>query len=368
MDKVANLSTWAAQYRRFAESECQDDPLYVAICLALAESPEMLALMAEAPETQRRPNLLLAALHERLLAGVAHPLAAYYPSCGGQRAPDGELPGLLLDLVRQERAGLIQHLRSRATQTNEIGRCAVLWPALSYVSQQTGRSELALFDFGSSAGLNLAVDRYRYDYGPMGQRGAPEAPDTPRLACRWQGEAALPGAAPWRLVARLGCDLAPVDVRDADATRWLRACLWPCDLERARRLDLALGLARRHGDLRVQPSSQGLLLLEQWLDALPPGVQPVLLNTWVLAYFEAQALQAYRARVADLVRRRGLAWLSAEAPSLAPPEARPPEALPAGYQAGSTSLWTLQMAEAGGVRTQALAWSHPHGRWLHWLS
>ncbi|MFN5047002.1 DUF2332 domain-containing protein [Roseateles sp.] len=368
MDIATLMPVWAAQYRHFAAHECQEDPLYVAVCLALSDSPEMLALMAEAPETQRRPNLLLAALHERLLAGVVHPLAAYFPSRGGKRAPDAELPGLLLDLVRRERASLIQHLRKRSTQTNEIGRCAVLWPALSYVSQQTGCSELALFDFGSSAGLNLAVDRYRYDYGPMGQRGAPEAPDTPRLACRWQGSAALPSAAAWRLVARLGCDLAPVDVLDAEALRWLRACLWPSDQERAQRLELALGLARRHGDLQVQPSSEGLALLEQWLDELPAGVQPVLLNTWVLAYFEADALQAHRARVADLVRGRGLAWLSAEAPSLAPPDCPPPRALPAGNQPGSASLWTLQTAHASGLRTQALAWSHPHGRWVHWLA
>ena len=365
---AARLQAWAEQYRRFADVEATDDPLYVAICHVVAATPELLALMQHAPQQQSRPNLLLAAIHERLLAGVTHPLADYYPSCGGRRAPDAELARLLLDFVRREQPALIEHLRSRATQTNEIGRCAVLWPALAQVAACTGRRELALFDFGCSAGLILGVDRYRYDYGRAGQRGAPAGPDTPTIACTWRGDAAVPADADWRLVARIGVDLAPVDVQDEAAARWLRACLWPHDLERARRLEQALALARQQRD-PVRQSGDGLALLEHWLDSLPAGVQPVLLNSWVLAYFDAASLQQHRRRVAALIRQRGLVWLSAEAASLRPPELDVLPALPADYQAGATSLWTLQTADgAGGLRTQVLAWSHPHGRWVHWLA
>jgi hypothetical protein len=159
-----------------------------------------------------------------------------------------------------------------------------------------------------------------------------------------------------------------VNVQDEAAARWLRACLWPHDLERGRRLELALVLARAaHYPLRQ--AADGLALLEDWLDRLPAGVQPVLLNSWVLAYFDEPSLQRHRRRVGELVRRRGLAWLSAEAAALHPPELAQLPPLPADYQAGSTSLWTLQTADAaGGLRTQALAWSHPHGRWAHWLA
>lgn len=361
------LRRWAEQYRRFADVDATDDPLYVAICHIVAARPELLALMQHAPGQQARPNLLLAALHERLLAGVAHPLADYYPSCGGTRAPDEALAAQLLDFVRREHVQLVAHLRSRATQTNEIGRCAVLWPALAHVAQRRGCSELALFDFGCSAGLNLGVDRYHYDYGVAGQRGATATPDTPVIACHWRGGAALPPDAGWRLVARLGTDLSPVEVRDEASARWLRACLWPHDRERARRLELALALAARQGE-PLRQASDGLALMDDWLASLPAGVQPVLLNSWVLAYFDEPELERYRHRVGEWVRQRGLAWLNAEAAALRPPELAQPPAWPAQYQPGSTSLWTLQMADAGGIRTQALAWSHPHGRWLHWLS
>ncbi|MDC6168655.1 DUF2332 domain-containing protein [Paucibacter sp. XJ19-41] len=354
------LDQWAAQYRHFAEVECPQDPLYVAICRSVADSAELLALMAEAPATQRRPNLLLAALHERILSGADHGLAAYYPSVGGTRLPDAELPDLLLDFVRRQRSALIAQLRSRSTQTNEIGRCAVLWPALQHISALSGRQDLALLDFGCSAGLNLGVDAYRYDYGGFAL-GAPAAAERPTINCEWRGDAAPPPPKPWRLQSRLGLDPAPIDVRDEAAVRWLRACLWPHDRERARRLDQALVLARTAAH-PLRRAEDCLAEIEPWLDGLPAGVQPVLFNSWVLSYFEAGALARHRVAIERLLRERGLIWLSAEAAALRPPAL----ALPAACGAGDT-LWTLQWA-AGVLRQAVLACSHPHGRWLRWLA
>lgn len=363
---VVQSVDWARQYRHFAAHECSQDPLYVAICQAVAAVPELLALMQEVPATQARPNLLLAALHERVLAGATHALADYYPSVGGTRTPDAALPALLLDLARQQRPALLAHLRGRATQTNEIGRCAVLWPALQRLAALSGKGELALFDFGSSAGLNLGVDRYHYDYG-LFQRGARPDPERPRIACRWLGEAAPPPPqAGFELVARLGVDLAPVDLLDEQEVRWLRACLWPCDRPRAQRLDQALALARAAGPA-VERHAEGLDRLERWLDELPAGVQPVLFNSWVLAYLEPAALARYQARVAGLVRARGLAWISAEAAALRPAGLALPAAAVAGVPPQTATLWSLQWREGRALRQRALAWSHAHGQWVHWL-
>jgi len=330
----------------------------VAICLAVADAPELLALMDEAPAGQAKPNLLLAALHERVLAGVDHPLRGYYPSVGGGRLPDVQLPATLLDFARQEWAGLVGHLRQRSTQTNEIGRCAVLWPALQHIAALTGRQDLALLDYGSSAGLNLGVDDYHYDYGAF-SLGAPAAPQRPTIRCTWLGEVAPPTGA-WRLPIRLGLDPAAINVQDEAAVNWLHACLWPHDRERALRLEQAVALARQAGH-RVQQAEDCLAQVEPWLDSLPAGVQPVLFNSWVLHYIEPAALARLREQLNRLVRRRGLAWLSAEAPGLRPAGLPLP---PLAEGAEPSTLWTLQWAD----RQQALAWSHPHGRWLQWLS
>lgn len=344
----------AQTFRRFAEVDCTQDPLYVALCHAVADSPALLAFMDEAPPTQRKPNLLLAALHERVLAGVQHPLRDYYPSVGGTRLPDAELPVLLADFARAEAAALVEHLRTRSTQTNEVGRCAVLWPALAHIASLTGRQDLALLDFGSSAGLNLGVDLYRYDYGSF-SLGAQDSPLT--VDCCWLGEAPAPRSS-FRLGHRLGLDPVPVDLRDPAQRRWLRACLWPHDRVRAARFEQAVALA---GGWELRRAEDCTAAIEPWLDSLPAGVQPVLFNSWVLYYFDAPELARHRAVVERLIRERGLLWLSAEAPSARPAGLALP---PLAQGAEPSTLWTLQSASGA----QALAWSHPHCRWLQWAS
>ncbi|MDC8786616.1 DUF2332 domain-containing protein [Roseateles koreensis] len=370
---INTQARWAQRFRHFAAVDCPQDPLYVALCLAIANTPELLDLMNLAPPTQAKVNLLLAALHERVLAGVPHAMAAYYPSVGGTRLPDEQLPGLLLDFARCERPTIEAHLHNGKTQTNEIGRCAVLWPALQYIARLRDCEALSLIDFGCSAGLNLGVEHYHYRYRKLHSPfslGAAPGPGVPEIDCDWLGDTAPPPAQPWRMVQRLGLDLSPVDVRDPAALRWLRACLWPHDRERAQRLEQAVALTRGHEPELLQ-SDDGLGLLATRLTQDPAGAmrrtQPILFNSWVLYYFEPQALAEHRARVAQLILRHDLMWLSAESAAQCPPGLDLPP-LAAHLRADAATLWTLQWAEAGQLRQQALAWSHPHGRWVQWLA
>lgn len=363
----------ADRFGRFAALDGQDDPLYAALAEIIGGDAALMAPLLEAPTTQHLPVLLLAALHDRILAGEPHPLAAYYASrahAGGHRAPDAELPALLKDFMRREDAALRALTRSRTTQTNETGRCAVLRPALQALAHRLGGSaeapvKLALFDFGCSAGLNLGVDRYAYDDGVESVPGA--TADAPLIRTQWGGErpTALLGDPAWRAEHRMGVDLHPVQSDDEIATRWLRACLWPGDAARRERLDRALADARRH-PVSLLRTEDGLSELERWIATLPEGVTPVIGNVWVLAYFEPQALRAHVERVGRLVRERGLAWISGEVGKLAPLPDLPPA--PQGKSPASTTLWTLQWRDRSGtVRTEPLAWSHAHGRWVEWL-
>ena len=348
------LDALAAQFRDFAAHECSEDPLYVALCRAVADAPELLALMQLAPAAQRRPNLLLAALHERVLATADHAYCDYYPSVGGTRLPDGALSKALGEFAARERGALELHVRTRSTQTNEIGRCAVLWPALSQLAACSGVSELALLDFGSSAGLNLGVDAYRYDYGRF-TLGA-TAPDAPSITCEWRGSE--PARAGWRLAAREGIDPAPIDVFDEDEVRWLRACLWPHHAQRRARLDAAVAIARQAGR-RVRREADCIAAVEPWLASLPASVQPVLLTSWVLAYLKPAQIERLRAVASTHPR---MAWISAERAVLRPPGLALPPA-PAKEAADRATLWTLQWQG----RAQALAWSHAHGHWCEAL-
>jgi hypothetical protein len=196
----------ATELRRFAAQDCHQEPLYVALCTLAAGDARLLQLLAEAPPLQRRHVLLLAALHERVLADRRSPLAAYYRSAGGSRAPDPELLGAVHALLDAHAAALLQHLRHGATQTNEVARCAALWPALAATGRLTGQHELALLDFGCSAGLNLGVDAYHFRYrlpgGEVLSRGPAADGQRVEIDAHWFGEPP-PAAAP-RLISRHG--------------------------------------------------------------------------------------------------------------------------------------------------------------------
>jgi len=317
------------------------------------------------------PNLLLAALHDCLLAGTDHAFAAYFPSVGGQRAPDAALAATFDHFVAAHAAELAALVESRHTQTNEIGRCAVLWPALCALAARSGQRRLALLDFGCSAGLNLGVDRYRYDYGAFAL-GAASAPDVPTITCHAVGARTLglrdcERTAP-QLVSRTGIDPAPVDVADAAQVRWLRACVWPYDRERAGRLQLALAIAQRERfDLRR--CSDCTASIAPWLDTLPGDALPVVLNSWVLHYLEPAARAAHIAVMRELVQRRGMYWLSAEGVHIRigdAPSAPVGDAVVDRITLANGSQWWLTSPGAGGPAPTLLARSHPHGRWLQW--
>jgi len=356
---------------RFGREDCPQEPLYVALCAIAAEDERLLALLAEAPPEQRKPNLLLAALHERVLAGAAPELAAYYRSAGGGRDPDAGLAAALSACVEREWPALVQHLRSGATQTNEVARGAAIWPALGAAAQATGARHLALLDFGCSAGLNLGVDhyhlRYRSDDGAWHERGAPRGEGTAEIASRWLGPAPLPVDTGWRLALRHGLDPAPIDPADPQGLRWLQACLWPHDA--ARRQRLALAAAQMRGlPHALHQADDCIAAIEPWLLGLPAGVQPVMLTSWVLYYLNDADLARLRATVDRLALTHGLAWIAGDLPTLSARDAAvpPPPALPPGEAPSSATLWTLRSSAGDRIAERVLGWSHPHGRWVAW--
>ena len=367
-----DLAAMAELLRRFGREACRLEPLYVALCEVAAASASACALMAEAPPEQRKANLLLAALHERVLAGAAPELAAYYPSAGGTRAPDAGLADALAACLSREGPALLQHLRHGATQTNEVARGAALWPALADVAALTGRRDLALLDFGCSAGLNLGLDQYalRYltDDGLIHARGEPADGRRAEIDARWLGAAPLPGAT-WRIASRHGIDPAPLDPARARDLRWLQACLWPHDATRRERLARAAAQCRDL-PIAIAQARDCIAGIEPWLASLPAGVQPVMLTSWVLYYLSAPELARLRATVDRLAVSHGLAWVCGDlpalsAPTLAPEHLPPLPALTA-EDAASATLWTLRWAPAGAVQTRVLGWPHPHGRWVAW--
>ena len=371
-ETVARLQ---ATFDHFARHAFADEPLYAALSAAAAARADWAALLAAAPATQHLPLLWLAALQDRVLelvdAGERPPLADWFASAGGARAPDAALLAHLGDFIDAHRDALVARIATRTTQTNEIGRCAVLWPILQELAETTGRRPIALLDVGCSAGLNLGVDLWRYRYvddatsATIATTPADRDPAAPEIACRVRVGARPSATAAPEIVSRSGVDVSPIFVDDAAEVRWLRACLWPHDAERRARFDAAVAIARtQHWSLGI--TSDAAASIEAWLRDVPDGVTPVVFNSWVLQYFDAMLLRRHVDSVLGQVARHGVVWISAEDPARSrawwpDKPASEADALP------NATSWTVARSDGrGGVAWQLAATSHAHGRWMQW--
>jgi hypothetical protein len=352
-DHATLRSQLADFWRSFAATECHGySPLYERIAMTVAEDDVILDLALQAPMFGRQPNVLLAGVHDLVLRGTDHPLAALY-AAGTDRADAGEL---FCDFVRKHAAELAPILAERHTNTNECGRSAVLVPALRWAAGQVGEP-IALLDGGCSAGLNLNLDEYLLDYGAGRTTGPPASPV--RIECELRGDAPIEGRAP-AIAARIGLDQSPVDLMSDDEVRWLIACVWP-DTGRMARTRAALDLARRP-DLRREVV-QGDLIddLGDAVDRLPPDLPLCITTTWVVAYVKPRRRPEILPTMAALSRHRPVVWISAEASGVvvdAPPTDTSTSQL--------SVLAATRFADGRQVDQTVLGWCHPHGSLLIW--
>jgi hypothetical protein len=245
--RAAQLSL-AGRVRRHGDAlaRSQRSPLYVQLMRAAADDIKAEGIVAAlfdgvSVAAGSVPALrLLAALHYLVLAGRAPELAAYYPSAGGRRAPEGVWAAALATL--KEHFAWVQERLQRTPQTNDPGRSAVLFAGLLWLTERY-RRPLRLLEIGSSAGVNLLVDRFCYvvEGRPLGDPSSPVRFIEPWLPLP---DIDLPAAArALNIVERAGCDLAPIDPTDPEGRLTLLSYIWPDERHRLDRLAAALQLA-----------------------------------------------------------------------------------------------------------------------------
>ncbi len=135
-----------------------------------------------------------------------------------------------------EHAGWIEtFVGEQPVQTNEVQRSWALLPLFLTVAAAAQRP-LDLLELGTSAGLNLLWDRYRYEYD-AGSWG----PEDSELVLRGEGRAPFPPellSVEVEIVRRRGVDLRPLDVTREDDLRLL-LCFRPSGEARDRLLRAA---------------------------------------------------------------------------------------------------------------------------------
>lgn len=326
----------ASQYRDFAAYAHDDSPCFEAWALGVAEDPEVQAWVASLPPVKQQPNLVFAAARWH---GVPAP------------GPYDDLRTALLTDAGAVRTTIMR----RSTQTNEVGRLATLTPALTRLQEQADRP-LALIEAGASAGLCLYPDRFAYEWRTEqgAVRAAPESlTRAATLACDVTGAAPLRQRLP-EVAWRAGIDLNPLDVNDDDAMAWLANLVWPEHDDRRERLRAAVAVARdepptlARGDLLTE--------LPRLVEEAAPHGQVVVFHSAVIAYLDESDRERFHRLVTGLVADRACHWVSNEAPRVLPEITATAPPVPAGL-----SPFVM------GVDGRAVAWTHPHGRWLRWL-
>ncbi|HEX5046194.1 MAG TPA: DUF2332 family protein [Gammaproteobacteria bacterium] len=296
------------------------------------------------PHADNLPLRLAGALNALARSGRDRDLTAAYPPHG---IPHRTTLAFVLRHVLAEHAAEIAGFLEHAPQTNEVGRSAVLIGGFLEIAKRTGLP-LALFEIGASAGLNLLADRFRYRLSGA-ELGPPDARLT--LAPEWTGPLP-PLDARLGVQSRRGCDVSPIDVRDAAQRERLECYVWPDQPERLARLEAAIATA-----LAAEPFAVDQADAADWVEtrlpaAAPEGVARVLFHSIVWSYLPEATRERIRSHL-DAVggaatAARPLAWLRFE---LAP----------------STEAKTeIRLTTWPGGGDEVLGDAHPHGAAIRW--
>lgn len=234
-------------------------------------------------------------VHRLVLDGKEPRLARHFPSAGG--TPDAATLGNdFIDLVQRNVPYLQTQLRKQV-QTNEVRRSAALLGGFLTVAQETGLP-LRLREIGSSAGLNLHWDRYRYELGEH-RWGSEDSKVVIRST--WHGRPPCPIDTPTPVLDRAGCDIAPMDIRNDETLRTLESFIWPDQLDRLAQLHGAAAVAKQQ-PMAIERCNAGEWLQRQ-LAEVHEGSATVLFHSVMWWYIPADEQQVIRRLIEDRGRR-----------------------------------------------------------------
>jgi hypothetical protein len=289
------------------------------------------------------PLRLAGGIHDLFRRGLAPELDAVYR---GEMLDQAQVDILIGKIVRRHDAALLPWFGS-APQTNEAGRSSSFVAALHWLAERI-TPKFELLEIGSSAGMNLLIDRFRYDLGGV-ISGPKCAPVT--ICPDWRGPP--PPNKESIIKSVRGCDLNPIDVRDDNAADHLRAYIWPEMPERFARMDAGIAMVRERGVDLVQADAA------DWIEAqltLPQetGTTRVLMHSIVWQYLpetsQARITAAMELAAITATPERPLAWIALETNR-------------------KTMRHELHVRYwPGGQIAVQLAEAHAHGVWVEWLA
>ena len=354
---IYDTGTGAAQWQYFADSVYADEsPLNASLARAVAADAELLGLIQTFPVHPHQPLIVLGAVQYLVLGGVQHPIVGLYED-GSRTVPPSEAGPLIADFIRRFEPELRKLLAKWFIQTNEPTRSAAIGLGVAWAARRIGEP-IALLDAGASAGLNLAFDRFRLDFGAG--RGLGPADSPVRLHCDLRNLDVLPIDRLPSVVRRVGIDRNPIDLRDEPSRRWLLALTWP-GTARQRQLRLVIDLVSpeppevRRGDM---VEDLGRILDE--LDDQPT----VVVTSWSFSYLRRVDRGRFEQILAEHGRARPIAWVCCDGAGSSELFTTP---VPPPVDQLMPSLMGVAVFRDDAVESNVLAYVDPYGTWLHWI-
>ena len=288
-----------------------DAPIYAAMCRAIAsgltrdsETGTRVLDWPGEPTRDALPLRLFGGLHALVLAGTDAELAEVF---SGAVVDDAIAPALNRVLKRHD-AAVLPWLNG-PPQTNEPGRSGALIFGLAEVAKALG-PKLEILEIGSSGGLNLMIDRYRFDLGGW-TTGPIDSPVT--ITPEWRGVA--PDLPPFEIVSTRGCDVQPLDVTDLAVEARLAAYVWHETPERAARLRRVIAMMRGQG-VALERADAADWIEAQLAQPQADNVVRVLMHSVVWQYLPEPVAERIRVAMAAAGARatatRPLAWVAME--------------------------------------------------------
>ena len=280
-------------------------------------------------------------IHALHLSETAHELAPIYAD-----AEDINDEAVIAGVVRRHDAALLPWLNG-PPQTNEAGRSSNFIAAMLWLADRGLPPRFECLEIGSSAGINLMIDRYHYDLG--GVHVGPQ-PGAMVFTPDWRGD--HPPMHKIEIASLKGCDVAPVDLTDPAQALRLKAYIWPEHTIRFARMAAAIAATHEAKPDLVHANAADFVEAEL---AKPQaaGTTRVLMHSIVWQYVpadqQARVTAAMEAAGAKATAERPLAWIALEANRTVH------------HHELVVRYWP------GGGTARKLAHAHAHGAWVQWL-
>ena len=335
------LSPVAAEFLRYGERDYYGSShLYATLAGCVAQDPELLAIASHGRSAI--PNLFFGAVQYLLMRSGHDALAEYFPSLQKPAKTGNDLFGAFRSFCIRHKAELIGIVSTRLVQTNEVSRCAYLYPAFVLVSKLAGNVPLAMIDVGASAGLHLLWDMYAYDYGLGHVCGDPASPV--RITCDLRGQTGLPLNEKMPQVgARFAIDLRRISPDDEDDLMWLDALIWPEHEARRELFHTALEILRREKGAIAFFEGDAVDILPAVLSRVPADQIACVYQTHLWRQLTPASRLKLTAILEQFGRARKIFFVSA------------------------LDQLRLELFAPSGHRHWRLANYEQHGRWTEWL-